>query len=1034
VKIRPGKNRRVCEVALVFFFIFLAALPLKAQDLYNHPELKWRSFTTEHFVLQFTEGLDSIATLAAQVAEQIHGPLCRLYKYEPDTRVTLIFQDTDDIANAASYFMNNKIFFWATAMDWDLRGTHDWVRNVVTHEYTHMIQLGASRKWARRIPSGYFQWLDYESERRPDVLYGYPNRIVSYPYPSVTIPPWFAEGTAQFQLTGKGYDFWDSHRDMLLRSAILSGRLLSYDEMGYFGKNGLESEMVYNQGFSLTKYIVAEAGSTDVLGEVSAAMQAFYPISFSHALKKTTSKSGEEWYRLWKARLEQDYGALRDGIASTVVPTDTIPTTGSVNLFPRMSPDGKSVAFISNRGRDYESQAALYVYDFETKKVKKLSEGAQGGLCWLPDGSGILFSRRAMDRRTGSLQFDLYLYLLADKKQIRVTKGLRAESVDISADGKTLAFTINQRGNRDLALMPMPRDLTSKHYKALSADAITCRHHGELTLQYYHPRWSPDGTRLVMAFNEGEGRNIAIFSVSPNRDSLELEKIIPGDNLELRDPTFYGDENHLLVAYDVSGISNIYQMDLVTDERQPLTSVIGGAYYPDASADKLVFCDFTGEGFRVCAIEHPQPIKPLPYHLDSKTYISQVPVLPHENRISVPEINSYKPRFDNLYWFPRLMVDYGRVKAGTYLWLTDILGKLDFIGGFAINTKKDYDLYGQVEYRVFYPTIFAEIFNIQRRLSEHFADSTRIVGETEDTPIYDRYRIRYLYNLTEVDGGLKWPLGKSSYLRLAGLYDRYTAHNRFDDGSAISLTYFKGWSAQATYYINNVRRTVDSEINPSAGYYGFLQYTRANQEFFTGFRIDADKFMLVEVYEPYDYNLYEGGVEKYFPLPIGSHSLALRFQGGWIDRTVDPFFYIYAGGLPGMRGYSYYSLGGERTAVGTLTYRFPIIKRASWTLFPLSVNRIYGNVFCDVGDAWVGDFEVGRLKKDLGAGLRVQMHSFYSYPTAVAFDVAYGFDRFTHVEPDFSATYGREWRYYLTVLFDFYNPFFEKLSNGAVFR
>jgi hypothetical protein len=475
-------------------------------------------------------------------------------------------------------------------------------------------------------------------------------------------------------------------------------------------------------------------------------------------------------------------------------------------------------------------------------------------------------------------------------------------------------------------------------------------------------------------------------------------------------------------------------MNLETDLRQPLTSVIGGAYYPDMREDKLAFCDFTGQGFRVCVVRHPVPLKLPAEHLDQKGYAARVPEPTYDNRFHVPEVTSYKPRFDNLYWFPRIMVDYGTVKPGTYVWLTDILGKLDFIGGFAVNTKKDYDLYGQLEYRVLYPTVFAEVFNMQRRLSEHFADSTRIIGESGSEPIYDRYRIRYRYNLTEVDAGIKWPLGRSSYLKLMGIYDNYTAHNRFDDESTVALTYFKGMSAQISYYTNQVRRAVDSEINPSAGYYGFLRCTRANQKFFTGFRIDADKYFLVEVYEPYNYDLFEGGFEKYFSLPYGSHALALRLQGGWIDKTVDPFFYLFAGGLPGMRGYSYYSLGGERVAVSTATYRFPIIKRAGWNLYPLSVNRVYGNIFCDVGDAWVGDFEGSRLKKDVGAGLRIQMHSFYSYPTALSVDVAYGFDRFTNREEDWEATYGREWRYYVTVLFDFYNPFTERIAEGLSLR
>jgi WD40 repeat protein len=1018
----------------VFILLWVASSPAKAQDLYNHPELKWRSLTTEHFVVHFADGLDSVAALAAKIAEEIHEPLCQLYDYHPDGKVSLIFQDTDDISNAASYFMNNKIFFWTTAMDWDLRGTHHWLRNVVTHEYTHMIQLGASRKWSRRVPSGYFQWMDYEPERRPDVLYGYPNRVASYPYPAVTIPAWFAEGTAQFQLTGRTYDFWDSHRDMLLRSATLSGRLLSYEEMGYFGKTSLESEMVYNQGFSLTKYIADHAGGPEALSKISAGMKSPFPIAFNRALKKATGKSGNEWYRLWKAHLEQEYSALQNRITPTVAPTDTVPTTGSVNLFPRLSPDGRSVAFISNQGRDYESQSSLYLYDVETKKVKKLTGSVQGALCWLRDGKGIVFSRRALNSQTGSLQFDLYLYLLAEEKEIRLTKGLRAESPDLCPDGKTLAFTINEGGNRDLTLMPMPSDYLSKKFKPLSQEAVVCRHRGGSGTQYYHPRWSPDGRKLVAASSEREGRDVCIFGVTPSADSLWLEKIISGQNMELRDPAFCEDGNHLAVAFDNSGVSNIYRMNLETDVREPLTSVIGGAYYPDFREGKLAFCDFTGRGFRICVIQHPEPLKLPAEHLDHETYASQVPEPTYDNRFQVPEVTSYKPRFDNLYWFPRIMIDYGTVKPGTYVWLTDILGKLDFIGGFAINSKKDYDLYGQVEYRVLYPTVFAEIYNMQRRLSEHFADSTRIIGESGSEPIYDRYRIRYRYNLTEVDAGIKWPLGKSSYLKMAGIYDRYTAYNRFDDGTTVALTYFKGMSAQLSYYTDQVRRQVDSPINPSAGYYGFLRCTRANQKFFTGFRIDADKFTLVEVYEPYNYDLFEGGFEKYFSLPFGSHAFALRFQGGWIDETVDPFFYIFAGGLPGMRGYSYYSLGGERTAVATTTYRFPIVKRAGWSLYPLSVNRIYGNFFCDVGDAWVGDFESGRLKKDVGAGLRIQMHSFYSYPTALSLDVAYGFDRFTHREEDFEATYGKEWRYYVTVLFDFYNPFTERIAEGISLR
>jgi hypothetical protein len=111
-------------------------------------------------------------------------------------------------------------------------------------------------------------------------------------------------------------------------------------------------------------------------------------------------------------------------------------------------------------------------------------------------------------------------------------------------------------------------------------------------------------------------------------------------------------------------------------------------------------------------------------------------------------------------------------------------------------------------------------------------------------------------------------------------------------------------------------------------------------------------------------------------------------------------------------------------AVGTATYRFPIVRRAALKLWPFSLNRIYGGVFADVGDAWRGDFDADRLKTDVGAGVRLQLHSFYSYPTAVAFDAAYGLNRFSVSEAGQVPTeYGKEWRFYLTVLFQFYSPF-----------
>ena len=111
-------------------------------------------------------------------------------------------------------------------------------------------------KAGMRYPGAYFQIMGYEEEKRKDVLYGYPNTLISYPFPGTSVPPWLAEGIAQFMYDGADWDHWDTHRDMILRDRAIHDNLLSFTEMNTFGKKGIGNESTYNAGFDLTRYIV----------------------------------------------------------------------------------------------------------------------------------------------------------------------------------------------------------------------------------------------------------------------------------------------------------------------------------------------------------------------------------------------------------------------------------------------------------------------------------------------------------------------------------------------------------------------------------------------------------------------------------------------------------------------------------------------------------------------------------------------------------------------------------------------------------
>jgi hypothetical protein len=254
----------VC-LTLIFSYLF------PQLDWYNHSELEWKTFETENFIINFHNETERSAQEASMVAEKVYDKITSLYDFKPKSKTKIIIKDVDDYSNGSAYYYDNKIIIWAKPLDYDLRGAHRWIQDVVTHEFTHIVQLGASMKASINFPGTYLQLLSYEEEKREDVLYGFPNKIVSYPIPGTSVPPWFAEGTAQHMYQDANYDHWDSIRDMILRDRSINNNLLSFDEMNTFGKKGIGNESAYNQGYSLTKYIVANYGE-DVLKDISVSL------------------------------------------------------------------------------------------------------------------------------------------------------------------------------------------------------------------------------------------------------------------------------------------------------------------------------------------------------------------------------------------------------------------------------------------------------------------------------------------------------------------------------------------------------------------------------------------------------------------------------------------------------------------------------------------------------------------------------------------------------------------------------------------
>ena len=166
------KSKFLLFIGLLLFSLVVNKVSAQA-DLrfygYSYNHLKWLTIESDHFKIHFQEGNSRSAQVVSRIAEEVYKPITELYEHEPNTKVSIVLKDREDYSNGAAYFFDNKIDIWIPALDTPLRGTHNWLRNVITHEFTHIIQIQASMKSARRYPAAYVQWLNYEEIRRPDV-------------------------------------------------------------------------------------------------------------------------------------------------------------------------------------------------------------------------------------------------------------------------------------------------------------------------------------------------------------------------------------------------------------------------------------------------------------------------------------------------------------------------------------------------------------------------------------------------------------------------------------------------------------------------------------------------------------------------------------------------------------------------------------------------------------------------------------------------------------------------------------------------
>lgn len=231
---------------------------------------------------------------------------------------------------------------------------------------------------------------------------------------------------------------------------------------------------------------------------------------------------------------------------------------------PRWSPDGRRIAFKSNRDGNYD----LYVMDADGRNLSRITDDPahDHDPAWLPDGQSLVFTSERGSRA------DLYRVYLSDLSVERLTDHFpgRAIMPTVSPDGNWVAFaaqTLPRDGGwtYQIHVLELATKLTWPFdesgpacWPSWSPDGSTIAHvylenepstihtltsfgnspepvAGDPVRWHYYPDWSPDGRRLAMsvspAHHEGEDWDLAVADPSRSTPYQRLTTGLGNDRL-----------------------------------------------------------------------------------------------------------------------------------------------------------------------------------------------------------------------------------------------------------------------------------------------------------------------------------------------------------------------------------------------------------------------------------------------------------------------------------------------------------------------
>lgn len=954
-------------VAAFLFVSMLMAGTGLAATRYD-PRLRFRVLRTPHFSIYYHQGEDDLARRLAEIAEEVRSDLSRRLDLPAPKRTHVVLVDQTDVSNG-----------WATPLPYDtieitaaqpppssFIGNHDdWLRLVFIHEYTHTMYFD-------RV-GGIMRAVRWTFGRAP------------LSFPNLFVPVWQVEGLATWAesaTTGLGR-LHAADVGAVIQTAERAHGPMPIDKAGGGLVSWPAGDTPYFYGAMFYEDLERRMSSA-ALGSLTRATASRIPFFGGPAF---TRIFGEGATTLWKAAAR----SVDPGSASIPPGIQRLTTEGFSITGPRFAqalrpgPSSQEAVYYSVR-TPHEFPAIRRVPSPGGRSTRVVTRYLGDTLS--SDGEWLFYDQLEFDGAVAQYA-DLYAFHISSGRTIRLTHRQRLTDPDVTRDGSKLASVESGRGGKRLVVYGVNRTVEGEPELAAKAALVL----DEPGCLFSTPRWSPEGTRLVIV-RQCAGRlpGLAIVDGATGRMIGSSGE----GGVRMVTPTWTPDGAAVVFASDRrDGRFGLYRVPIARDgnvaagDSEPVVAMPGGAMWPDVSPDgrSVVFTSMTGGGWEVyrAPLSEPGRSDAAPtVHAESEP--AAVPAAASGIAGVTPSSSvAYSPWLMLLprSWEPVLELNGDATKLGARVAGTDVLGyhrwsarvvwpwsRPPALWTFSANRPDWQVAYTYDRWR---PSLFVFASDAIDQLTVQSAGGQQVVRSDEQVRevfagvVVPWRRVRIAQS---------WIAGADvSQRRLpasSGVPERM--RNSLRAGWAVNCSRLYGYSISPE---DGVRASATWEqVSPALGADGEA----------TSVTIDA--------------RAYLRGVARHHVLAIraaagtstGDPGARRQFSLGGSAVPIAPFDYgRHALGL--LRGFDIDAMTGSALAGANLDYRFPLawIERGIRT-WPFFLHNFHAAVFADVGATGLALGSLARPAASVGAELASDLVLAYSWKVSVTAGFAWVHD------------------------------------------